>query len=56
MPDGSVLQKWQMSGEIKALPAGKILLSKFQTLTSSTVEIISLTFLKDLTVTAIVVT
>ena len=43
MPNGSVLQKWQMSGEMFFVPEGttrgKILLSKFQTLTSSTVDI-----------------
>ena len=48
----SALQKWQMSGEMflcpKVLHGGRILLSKFQTLTSSIVEIISLTILKPL--------
>ena len=50
-----------MSGEMflgsKVLQGGRILLSKFQTLTSSTVEIISVTyFFKDLNITAIAVT
>ena len=40
----------------KVGPGVRVLLSKFQTLTSSIVEIISLNFvLKDLTITAIVV-
>ena len=46
--NSSVLQKWQMSGEMflhpKVLPGGRVLLCKFHTLTSSIVEIISLTF------------
>ena len=40
--NASVLQKLQISGEMflcpKVLPGSRILLSKFQTLTSSTIE------------------
>ena len=42
MFNASVLRKWQMSGEMflcpKVLPGDRILLSKFQTLTSSIIE------------------
>ena len=46
-PDGFVLQKLKKLGEIfwcpKVIPGGRILLLQFHSLTSSTIEIISLT-------------